>query len=92
MKVLRSVSAGHSRAPGADAREGVLGVRRAAHALEHRGTAVLEGNVQVRQHAPFCHERDDLIDVRIGVDVVQAHPHAELTQAAREIDEARLVV
>ena len=32
---------------------------------------------------PVGHQRDHLVDVRIRIDVVQAHPHAELARAPR---------
>src|ERR1700741_1671891 len=76
-------------APLCDAPQRVLGVRRAAHALEDLGTAVLERYVEIGQHAPLRHERDDLVHVRIGIDIVQPHPDAERAERAREIDEAR---
>ena len=61
------------------------------HALEHGGAAVLERDVEVGQHLALGHQRDHVIDVRIRIHVVHAHPDAELAQAAREIEEARFV-
>src|SRR5580658_7428228 len=79
-------------APGAYARECVLGARWAAHAPQHRRAAVLERHVEVRQYASLGHERQHLIDVRVGVDVVQAYPHTQASEGARQIDEARLIM
>ncbi len=43
-----------------------------------------------RDRAAPCvgHQRDDLIDMRVGVDVVQPHPCAEFAEFAGEIEEA----
>ena len=38
---------------------------------------------------PLGHQRDDLVDMRIGIDVVQPHPDAEFAERARQIDEFR---
>src|ERR1700736_1870867 len=78
-------------APAADARQRVLRMGRPAHALQYRAAAVLEGDVEVGQHAPLRHQRDSRINVRGGVYVMQAHPDPELTQAPRQIDETCLV-
>jgi hypothetical protein len=71
--------------------ERVLGVRRAAHAFQDARRAMLKRNVEIGKDAPFGHQWYDVIDVRVGVHVVHAHPNAKLTQAAREIDEARFI-
>ncbi len=62
---------------------------RAAHGFEHGGRGVLEGDVEVGQDLALGHQRDDAIDVRIGIDVVQAHPGAELAKRCAQILEAR---
>ncbi len=41
---------------------------------------MLQRDVEVRQYLAIAHQRDDVIHVRVGIDVVQAHPHAELGQ------------
>jgi hypothetical protein len=74
------VSAPRSRgrlAPARQALEVALAAGRALHALEHVGVGVLEGHVQVGQHAAGGHQRQHLVDVRVRVDVVQPHPGAE---------------
>ncbi len=64
-------------APPVDAFERVLGVRRTLHQLQHARTAVLERDVEVRQDPAVGHQRDHVVDVRIRVHVVQAHPGTE---------------
>ena len=48
---------------------------------------MLEWHVEVGEHFAVRHQRDDVIDVRIGIDVMQPHPDAELAERAGEIDE-----
>ena len=50
---------------------------------------MLKGNVEIGQNLAFRHQRQHLVDMRIGVDVMQPHPDAELAEFAREIDEPR---
>ncbi len=63
--------------PAVNALERVLGVRRTLHELEHARAAVLERDVEVRQDLAVGHQRDHVVDVRVRVHVVHAHPHAE---------------
>ena len=51
---------------------------------------MLEGDVEIGQYLPVCHQRDDLIHVGVRVNVVQPHPSAELAERAGEIEESRL--
>ena len=81
---------GTDLAPAPDALERVLGVGRALHQLQHARAAVLERNVQVRQDLAVRHQRDHVVDVRVRVDIVHAHPRAERAERAREVDELRL--
>ena len=46
---------------------------------------MLERDVEVGEDEPFGHQRDDVVHVRVGVDVVQPHPGAELAELAREV-------
>ncbi len=50
---------------------------------------MLERYVQVGQDFPLAHQRYDRVHMGVGVDVVHAHPDAELAQAARQILERR---
>src|SRR5690606_1583344 len=62
------------------------------HQLEDARAGVLERNVQVRQQAALPHQRHDVVDVRIRVDVMQAHPRVELRQAFAQCLHPRLVL
>ena len=53
------------------------------HRLQHRWRSVLERHVDIGQHIAAVHQLDDLVDMRIGVDIVQAHPGAERAEFAR---------
>ncbi|CAN0621223.1 protein of unknown function [Burkholderia multivorans] len=81
-------------APFLHALEHLLGVRGPLHPLEHLRVRVLERHVEIRQHVTleraFGHHRDDLIDVRVRIHVMQAHPRAVLRgQLAERADELR---
>ncbi len=58
-----------------------------AHVLQHLRRGVLERHVDVGQHLARRHQFDDLVDMRIGIDVVQADPGAELAELARQVEE-----
>ena len=90
MNVLRIVRSGQISRQRAHALEIVLGARRALHRFEDARARVLERHVEVGQDLAFRHERDHFVDVRIGIDVVQPHPDAELAERARELGHARL--
>ncbi|MNP04069.1 hypothetical protein D3C76_959740 [compost metagenome] len=51
---------------------------------------MLEGDVQVRQQLAFGHQRDHVVDVRVRVDVVQAHPHAHARQRLAQLQHTGL--
>ena len=51
---------------------------------------MLEGDVQVRQQLAGGHQRDHIVDVGVGVDVVQTHPHAHRRQRLAQLEHARL--
>jgi hypothetical protein len=63
-------------APALQALEVALAAGRALHAAQHVGVGMLERHVQIGQHAPGGHQRQDVVDLRIGIDIVQAHPGA----------------
>ena len=48
---------------------------------------MLEGNIEIGQHEAFGHERDDVVNMGVRVDVMEADPCAELAEFAGEIDE-----
>ena len=50
---------------------------------------MLEGDVDIGQHIAAVHQRDGLVDMRIGVDILQAHPGAERAKLAHDVEEAR---
>ena len=57
-----------------------------------RGLAVDLGRLQsvcVGAHFAFGHQRDDLVHVGIGVNIVQAHPYTELSQRLAQFLHAR---
>ena len=76
-------------APALDPVEHLVGVGRAAHVLQHGGRGVLEGNVEVGQDLALRHQRDHLIHMRIGVNVVQAYPCPKLAQFAGKVGHVR---
>ena len=89
MKVERIGEVGADLAPVPDPVEGLLLMRRPAHRLQHGGGGVLERDVEIGQHLALGHQRDDLVDVRVGVDVVEPDPGAELAELPGEVEEAR---
>ena len=89
MNVERIVSDGTALAPFADALQRLRLGRRPLHRLQDLRARVLERHVEIRQHLAVGHERNQIVDVRIRIDVVQAHPRAELAERRREIGDAR---
>ena len=77
MKVERSVMSGTDRAPRRDALQRFRLRGRALHALEHVGRGVLERDVEIGKNFALGHQRNDIVDMRVGVDVMQPHPDAE---------------
>ena len=80
MNVLRITISG-DRAPRFYRAQRALGVRRALHQPEDSRARVLEWHVEIRKKPALRgvggHQPDDLVDVRIGINVVQAHPRAK---------------
>ena len=50
---------------------------------------MLERDVEVGQELALRHQRDRRVHVRVGVDVMQPHPDAELAERLREIEKPR---
>src|SRR6516165_9178568 len=76
-------------APAGDALQGLLLRGRPFHPAQHGGCRMLKRDVEIGQHLALCHQRDDLVHMRVGVDVVQPHPGAELAKCAGEIEKFR---
>ena len=88
MKVERMVSSGQIfRQP--RCAPGSAPAPPAVHAPQHVRAGVLKRHVEIGQHLAVRHQRDDLVDVRVGIDVVQPHPDAELAERASEIEKFR---
>src|SRR5690606_3078757 len=79
---------GADRAPLADPFDVRLTARRPLHRAQDAGMGMLERHVQVGKHLALGHQFEHLVHVRIGIDVVQADPGAELAQLARELPHA----
>src|SRR3546814_7362439 len=47
--------------------------------------------VEIRQHLALGHQRHDVVDVRVRIDVMQTHPRAEFRQPFAKPEHARLV-
>src|SRR5207253_8938463 len=75
-------------APVLDACQGLVFEGRAFHRLQHFRAGVLERDVQVRQDFSGGHQRDQLIDVRVRVNIVQANPDAEAAQRFAQFSHA----
>ena len=67
-------------APLLDTRQLTVGGAGTLHHLENARAGVLQRDIEVGQNFAFRHQRDHIINVRIGIDVVQAHPDAKLSQ------------
>ena len=48
---------------------------------------MLERDVEIGKDLAVGHQRNDVVDMRVGIDVVHPHPHAELAERLREIEE-----
>ncbi len=68
---------GADLAPLGDAVRGLLLMRGAAHGLQHCGRRMLERDVEIGEDLSLGHQRNDVVHVRVGIDVVHAHPDAE---------------
>ena len=87
MKVERMARSGTMARQRADAVQRLLAGGRALHRLQDPRAGMLEGDVEVGKDLALGHQRDDLVDMRVGIDVVEADPGAERAQLAGEIDE-----
>ena len=53
---------------------------RPAHALEHVRARMLERDVEIGQHLAVGHQRNDVVDMRVRIDILQPHPDAEFAE------------
>ena len=78
--------------PVRNAPRGLLLMRGAAHGFQHGRARVLKRDVQIGQDLALCHQRNDVVDMRIRVDVVQPHPGTlsatQFAERGREVEEA----
>ena len=87
---------GAGRAPGRDLVERPGRRGGAGHALQHVGVRVLERNVEIGQHPRarrrrVSHQRHQVADMRIGIDIVQPHPRPERAEVAGEVGDVGAV-
>ena len=76
-------------APAGDALQGFFLRGGTLHAFENGGRRVLEGHIEVRQELALGHQGNDRIDVWVRIDVVEAHPDAELAEGLGEVKKLR---
>ena len=74
MNVERIVRSGQICAPLGDALERAIGRSGPAHQFQNPRHTVLHRNIEVRQHQTIRHQRQQLVDVRIWIHVVQTNP------------------
>ena len=90
MKVERIVMLGADAAPGGDALKVLLGARGPLHRLQNARMGVLKRHVEVGKDLALGHELDHVVDRRIGIDVVQAHPGIKFAQFLAKLKKALL--
>src|SRR5262249_31458909 len=76
-------------APAGDALQGLLLSGWSFHPAQHGRCGMLKRNIEIGQDLALCHQRDDLVHVRVWVDIMQPHPGAELAKRAGEIEKLR---
>src|ERR1700722_6365883 len=76
-------------APSLDSSQRLVLRGRAFHGLEDFRAGVLKGNIEIGQDFSFRHQTDDVIDMRVGVDILQPHPGAEFAELLGEVEELR---
>src|SRR5258708_2467380 len=75
-------------APLPDPRQRLVLRRRTLHLPEDFRTGVLKRNVEIGQDPALRHQGDDLVDMRVGVDILQPDPGAEFAEFAGEIEKS----
>ncbi len=71
---------GADLAPLLDPLQGALDGAGTLHQFQDARAGMLQRDIEVGQYLAIAHQGDDVIHVRIGVDVVQTHPDIELGQ------------
>ena len=79
---------GANLAPLGNTRQGAFGVCRAAHGFQNARVAVLQGNIKIGREQTVGHQRNQIVNAGIGIDIMQAYPRAHLPQFAREFENA----
>ncbi len=69
---------GANLSPAFQSLQDLFGAGGALHQLQDPRTGMLERHVEVGKDFAVSHQGNDVIDVRIGIDVMQAHPGSEL--------------
>ena len=59
------------------------------HGFQDARAGVLQWHIQVRQDFALRHQLHDLFDMRVWVDVMQAHPRAQLAKFRAQINQMR---
>ncbi len=66
-------------APLLDPLQHLVLIARTLHRLQDLRARMLEGDVEIGKDQAIRHQRDDVVDMRIGIDVVEARPGAQLS-------------
>ena len=74
MKLERMARSGQIRRQAAMPVEDLLLVGRAAHGFQYIRRGMLERDVEIGEDLALRHQRDDLVDMRIGIDIVEPAP------------------
>ena len=77
------------RAPLRDPRQRLVLRRRPPHRFQNLRARMLKGDVEIGQDLAVDHQADDLVDMRVGVDIMQSHPDTEFAKLPGEVDEFR---
>ena len=59
------------------------------HRFENAWAGMLKRDVQVGQDLALSHQGNNFVDMRIGIDIVQTHPDAELRQGRAQLGHTR---
>ena len=76
-------------APGANTFDIFFTRRRTFHAFQHLRVRMLKWHIQIGQHFALRHERNNLIDMGVWVNIMQTHPDTQLAQFLDQLGHAR---